>query len=65
MARRTLWSALMLAWLSGTNASLVIDDPGMPSFSVADRNAGGATAMRGDINSPDEATEAIAPKFSR
>ncbi|HVA14718.1 MAG TPA: hypothetical protein VNF99_15835 [Stellaceae bacterium] len=65
MARRTLWSALMLAWLSGTNASLVIDDPGTPSFSVENQSTGGATAMPGDVNSPDEATEAIAPKLSR
>ncbi len=57
MKGRSLWSALMLAWLSATNTPSLPDEPVLSDISVSEPETGGEAAVLADANAPDAAME--------
>jgi hypothetical protein len=53
MKARSLWSALMLTWLSAANATSLPDGPITTGMSVADHERGGETTAVADTDASD------------
>lgn len=57
MKGRSLWSALMLAWLSATNVPSLPDEPVVSDSSFSEPETSGETAILADANAPDATME--------
>jgi hypothetical protein len=55
MKARSLWSALMLAWLSATSTPTPPDEPIISSLSVADHERSGEAVLLADTEASDTA----------
>ncbi len=65
MKARSLWSALMLAWLSATSTPTPPDEPVISPVSIADHETSGETAVVAETDAPDTAAGAPVADSSR
>ena len=50
MKGHSLWSVLMLAWLSATNAPSLPEEPGLSDISVSDQDSESETGIASEVD---------------